>query len=353
MDRSADLNVLCWEGYEHGAILGAFARQQGITAHGETLVSDAGTAKRLADGDAPAWDVINLNNPFARDYLHPRGLIRSLASSRFDPLMDNVLPWLTNHLHWTLSQDGKTRIGIGQRFGPFNFVVNTACISRDIAEDEGFALTRDPGYANRYAILHYDDFNIHHICIDAGLDPFVNLTTEQVAQFEETARRWYGNARVVTSDHLILNRALLDGEIDFYLSGGLFTAAAARLDGNTNIRCITPRKGPIDGKGGIAFFEVTSVLDHTETSAYAEDFLAYVLEPDVARIFAFEIGGCNPIAQLGDPACLAGCTAEQLDAVQWDTLEEDVSRAAQYALTPDHDALLAILDSANHAADWD
>ena len=346
MNRRADLNVLCWDGYESDAVLGRFANERGISSQAETLVSDAGTSARIAGGDAINWDVLNLNNPFSRDELYPRGLIRPLDRDRFEPRFDRLLPWLAEHLHWTLSSDGTERIGIGQRFGPFNIVINEERLSRTHAEDEGFGMRRDDAQRGRYAVLAYDDFNIHHICIDAGLNPFRPLEHDDEERFGETARAWFAGASQVTNNHVILNQALLDGEIDFYLSGGLFTAAAARLDGHSQIRCITPRRGPIDGKGGIAFFEVTSILEHAETSPHAADFLEFVLEPEIAYAFAFGAATCSPIAQMGDAAVFDRCTLAQLDAIQWDTIEEDVSRAAQYAITPNHEALLARLHEA-------
>ena len=327
-------------------MLGRFANERGISSHAETLVSDAGTSERIAGGDAINWDILNLNNPFSRDQLYPRGLIQPLDRDRFEPRFDRLLPWLVDHLHWTLSSDGTERIGIGQRFGPFNIVINEERLSRAHAEDEGFGMRRDDAHRGRYAVLAYDDFNIHHICIDAGLNPFQPLDRDDEELFGETARAWFAGASRATSNHVILNQALLDGEIDFYLSGGLFTAAAARLDGHSQIRCITPRCSPIDGKGEIAFFEVTSVLEHAETSPHATEFLEFVLEPEIAYAFAFGTDTCSPIAQMGDPAVFDRCTLAQLDAIQWDTLEEDVSRAAQYAITKNHGALLDILHEA-------
>ena len=75
-------------------------------------------------------------------------------------------------------------------------------------------------------------------------------------------------------------------------------------------------------------------------------FLEFVLEPEIAYAFAFGTDTCSPIAQVGDPAVFDRCTLAQLDAIQWDTLEEDVSRAAQYAIATNHRALLDILHEA-------
>ncbi len=72
----------------------------------------------------------------------------------------------------------------------------------------------------------------------------------------------------------------------------------------------------------------------------AERFLEFLLEPETAVRAAFTEGTCNPVVQMGDPKVMAAFTRAQLNAIQWDTLEEDVSRCADYQLVPSHDRLL-------------
>ena len=67
-----------------------------------------------------------------------------------------------------------TLIGICQRFGPFNLVVNAHRIDRASAEDQGFELANER-VPRPYGILLYEDFNLFHVCIGAGLDPFSSL----------------------------------------------------------------------------------------------------------------------------------------------------------------------------------
>ncbi len=352
MKREADLNVLCWEGYDDAAFLAPFAQEHGITARGETLLSDADAVGRLLAGETALWDVVNLNNPFAREVLYPRKLIMPLDADRFGRHVERMLPQFAHLYRWAHSRDGGAILGICQRFGPFNLVVNTDRLARSTAEDEGFDLANDPANAGRYAILTYPDFNVFHVCIGAGLNPFKPQDEAGLAAFEATARRWFSGARLVTEDHLTLNRALIEREIDFYISGGVYTASPARLAGHGQVRAVTPRRGPIDGRGGIVFIEVTSVTDHPATSPLAEAFLAYLLRPEVATAIAFAAGTCNPVAQMGDPAVMRAFSAAQLDAIQWDTIEEDIGRCAEYAIAPSYDALLARLVTAKRAAGW-
>ena len=111
---------------------------------------------------------------------------------------------------------------------------------------------------------------------------------------------------------------------------------------------MTPNRGPIDGKGGIVFSEITSVIRHPEADPRAASFLEFMLEPETAIQLAFIEGTCNPVAQMGDRRVFDAFTREQLRAIQWDTLEEDLQGCADYRIPPDKAVLLRILESARH-----
>lgn len=346
MSERADLNILCWEGYEAPDVIDPFTARHATTVRAETIVSDADTAARVSGAERPSWDVVNLNNPFAREVLYPAGVIRALPADRFASEYGRLLRQFDDLYQWTRSADGNDIIGVCQRFGPFNIVINEDLVSRGTAEDEGFLLADDGANAGRYGVLEYDDFNIFHICIALSLDPFTNLNAAQLDAFEAKARQWFTGAALITADHIEMNRALVDGDIGFYLSGGMYTASPARRDGHRNIRAVTPRSGPIDGKGAIVFLEVTSVIDHGNDPAHALAFLEHILTPGIAPAVAFTPGSCNPITQMGDPAVFERFSADQLDILQWETLEEDVSRCAHYRIPPDHTELLRRLRAA-------
>ena len=64
------------------------------------------------------------------------------------------------------------------------------------------------------------------------------------------------------------------------------------------------------------------------------------------RASAFAEGTFNPVAQMGNPDCFNLFTKEELDAIQWDSLEEELSRALDYQVIPDYDALIDIYTAA-------
>lgn len=156
---------------------------------------------------------------------------------------------------------------------------------------------------------------------DAGLD-----------KFSETAAAIFGGAKLLTDDLVSMNTALINGEIDAYFTGGTYTASPARFDGATNVRAITPRTGPVDGKSGIVWVELTSAVNNPDPSKLAEDFLEYVQQPDVSKAVAFSEGTYNPVSQMGDPDVFALFDNDELDAIQWESLEEEMSRCVEYGI---------------------
>lgn len=334
----APLRLICWEGYDTPSIVVPFEQRHGVEVQAQTLLSDAGTAEAIAAG-SDRYDVLNINNAYVARYLYPRGLVMPLDTARFAAGARHHLPQFERLYRWTRAPDTGELIGICQRFGAFNLVVNTRAVSIAVAEDQGFALAADSANRGRFGILRYEDFNVFHLCIASGLNPFVPLDDAQERAFEATARAWFGAAALVTDDHHRLNRALKRREIDFYLSGGTYTASPARLDGHDEIHAVTPSSGPIDGRGGIVFVEITCRLRQPEPHPHGEDFLAYLVEPETAVRAALVDGTCNPVAQMGDRRVFDAFSAKHLNAIQWDTLEQDIARCADYDIVPNHASL--------------
>jgi len=345
--REKELNILCWEGYNSDEVLDPFRRSTGADVKAESGTSDPDMINKLRAGEINVWDVINLNQPWARDQMWPAGLIKPLPKDRFEPFFANMMQPYGKDYPWCYSPGGKELLGMVQRFGPFNFVVNTDKVSRATAEDEGFNLFNEASNAGKYGILTYDNWNIYHMCIGAGLDPFVKHSEADIAAFEKVARAWFKGAKLLTDDLTAMNLALINGEIDFYLTGGTYTASPARLDGATNIRGITPKKGPLaGGKGGITWVEVTSVVNNPNGSPLAYDFLEYVQTPEVCHAVAFAEGTYNPVTQMGNKAVFDLFSAEELDAIQWDSLEEELSNTVDYQINPDYEAMDKIYNAA-------
>jgi len=349
-DRSKELNILCWEGYNSAQVLDPFRETKAANVKAESLTNDPTMINRLRAGEINVWDLINVNNPWARKIMFPEKLIKALDRAKMEPYFEKMSPAFKPPYKWAMDDSGKELIGMCQRYGPYSFVVNTDKVSRATAEDQGWDLWNDPANAGKYGILESDDWNVFCLCCISGFDPFREHTDDEVAKFTETAKRVFKGAKVV-GDIATMNQSFISGEIDFHMTGGTYSASPARADGATNIRGITPKKGPMEGgKGGISWIEVTSVVNNPDVSPLAVEFLQYVQDPKVAHVVAFAEGTFNPVAQMGNPDCFSLFTKEELDAIQWDSLEEEMARSVEYDIVPDYDKLLDIMTSAKREA---
>jgi spermidine/putrescine transport system substrate-binding protein len=343
--REKELNILCWEGYNSAQVLDPFRSQQGATVKAESLTNDPTMINRLRAGETNVWDLINVNNPWARKVMYPEGLIKPLDRAKFEPYFEKMMPAFKPPYRWAMSDDGKDLLGMCQRYGPYSFVVNTDKVSRATAEDQGWDLWNDDANAGKYAVQETDDWNVFSICMMAGFDPFRPHTDEEVGKFDDMAKRLFKGAKLV-GDIPTLNQSLISGEIDFYVPGGTYSASPARADGAKNIRGITPRRGAISGKGGISWIEVTSTVNNPNLSPLATQFLEYVQHPEIAHTVAFAEGTFNPVAQMANPDCFKLFTTEELDIIQWDSLEEEMAASYEYDIVPDYAKLLDIMSAA-------
>ncbi len=334
--RENELNIYCWEGYNSDDVLDPFRKEFSATVRAEGLTSDPDAVNKLRAGETKIWDLINVNNPWAREMMWPEGLILDLPRDRFEPFFAKMMPAFHPPYPWAMDKTGEHLLGVTQRFGPFNFVVNTDKISRSMAEDQGFKLFLDPAMKDRYGVLTYDNWNIYHMCVAADVHPFKAHTADEIAAFSEVARQVFNGAKILTDDLVAMNLALINGEIDAYFTGGTYTASPARYDGYGNVRGITPNSGPMDGKGGIVWIELTSVVNNPQVSPLAEEFLAYIQRPDISKKVAFAEGTYNPVTQMGSADVLSAFDSDELDAIQWDSLEEEMARSEDYNINPDY-----------------
>ncbi len=340
------LNLLTWDPYADPRLLELWQQEHGGALKPEIHISDPTSVNRLRAGETNVWDFVNLNNPWARKQLWPEKLIVELPRDRFEPLYAKMLPKFAPPYPWAMSQDGEHLLGVVQRTETFDFVVNTDVISAETAKDEGWDLFNNPDFAQRYGILAYEDWNVMDICMGAGVHPFKEKTEAEVAKFEETAKRWVTNAKLITTDFVQLNLAMLNGEIDLYFTGGTYSVSGARLEGNNNLYAITPNKGPADGKGGINWIEVNSAVNNPNLHPKILDFLEWIVEPEPAYIVATGNGNLQPVAQMAQPEVMAKFSKEQLDALQWEEFDERLANAVEFDIVPDYDRLYDIYTAA-------
>jgi spermidine/putrescine transport system substrate-binding protein len=110
------------------------------------------------------------------------------------------------------------------------------------------------------------------------------------------------------------------------------------------MRSITPLKGPIDGKGAVAWIEITSTVNNPDLSPLALEFLKYVQAPKIAHTVAFAQGTYNPVTQMGNPECFALFTKEELNSMGQPGGR--MSRCAEYDIVPDYTKAIDLVTAA-------
>ena len=345
--QDRDLALLTWDAYADPRLLNLWRENTGGTIRYEIHISDPTSVNRLRAGETSVWDFVNLNNPWGRTELWPQGLIKELPQDRFMPLYDQMVDKFAPPYKWAMSQDGEHLLGVIQRYETFDFVVNSDVIDPATAKDVGWDLFNDP--ATRFGILAYEDWNVMDICMGAGIHPFKEKSEDDYAKFETTAKDWINRAKLITTDFVQLNLAILNDEIDAYFTGGTYTAAAARAEGLSNLYAITPSRGPADGKGGINWIELNSAVANPELHPKAFDFLEWITTPEAAYIVANGNGNLQPVSQMAQPDVLAKFSSEQLDAMQYDELPERIANAVEFDITPGYDRLYDIYSAAMRA----
>ncbi|MEM9139755.1 MAG: spermidine/putrescine ABC transporter substrate-binding protein, partial [Pseudomonadota bacterium] len=90
-------------------------------------------------------------------------------------------------------------------------------------------------------------------------------------------------------------------------------------------------------------------VNNPDPSTIAEDFLEFVQGPEISKAVGFAEGTYNPVTQMGDPAVFAKWDTDELDAIQWDSLEEEMARSVEYDVVSSYDALNTAYNAAKRA----
>src|SRR5262245_51118250 len=114
--REKELNILCWEGYNSAQVLDPFRQDRSATVKAESLTNDPTMINRLRAGETNVWDLINVNNPWARKVMWPAKLIKPLPRDQFEPYFEKMLSVFRAPYKWAMSEDGKELLGRAKRF---------------------------------------------------------------------------------------------------------------------------------------------------------------------------------------------------------------------------------------------
>lgn len=354
-----ELRIFCWDGYADPRLLDGFTEKYGVPTKVELLIDDPDAINRLRAGETKIWDIINLNQYWAVNVLWPEKLIRPMPRDRFDKYFtDDKIFQIEGNVGKNIYTDDGQLVGMVQRCDTFDFGVNSDVISWQTANDQGWNLFLDPAMKGRYGILAYDQWNVFHLNMTAGLDPFMPHSEDDMAKFAEVARQIVDGAKFITDDFVQINLALLNGEIDAGFSSGTYSLSAARFDGNWNLIHVMPKQGPARGRGGVNWIEVTSLVNNPDVNPKAEDFFEYCQQPETSHIVATAAGVLNPVLQMKQEQVLAQFSEDELRAIAFYPgdknygdmgFEYRLGHAVQFEDVSDYPAQLDIYHAAKRA----
>lgn len=344
-EKGAVLNIFAYEGYDSPNVLDPFAKKYGAQVKFQLVSGDADAFNKIRSGQANVFDLVNLNNPWANIF-YDAGYLRPLDPATFKPYYDAMIPRFRWPYKWAHSAHDGNLLGMVQRFGPMSFVVNTKKISKATARSEGANIALEASMKGRYGVLDFPYETIYMFCVMAGVNPYVQKTPEQIERCAEVTRQTISNAKLVGSP-ATLNNALLNGEIDMYVAGGTFTVSSLRRDGFPEFLSVSPEKGPISGRGGTAYVEITSVVNNPNLSPLAGDFLNYMQSPEGALAVCRSGTSLNPVANIDK--IVDKLSKEELMAIQYDDLEEHMELCAEFEPNPDYDTIVKVWEEALQA----
>lgn len=350
-DYRNELNLHSWEGYTEEPVLDPFSKQIGASVNAQMLISDPAAVNNLRSGGTGTWDIINLNNAWQRKQLFPEGLILPLDKAKFEPLYGMNTKGFEWPYHWALDESGEHLLGMIQRYGPNAMAINSDLISPETVESGGY-MEMIEGAAGQYGILDYENWVIMTTCMAAGFSPYRKHTDDEMAAYKELIFKVFKNAKKISDDQAALARDMITGEIVGTFPGSVYTVSAPRIEGETQIQCVVPKVGPEetksdshpDGKAGIIWIEVTSLVANPAPTPLAEAFLIYCHTPEAAYKVATQAPGTlNPVVQMGVPEVLDQFTSDELEAIQWGEdgswLGSLVERCVDFDINPDYDAM--------------
>jgi len=71
-----------------------------------------------------------------------------------------------------------------------------------------------------------------------------------------------------------------------------------------------------------------------------------VQTPEICKAVAFAEGTYNPVSQMGSDDVMALFDEDELDAIQWDSLQDEMDRSVEYSIVADYDALNELYNAA-------
>lgn len=267
-----EINLFAWSEYVPQEVIDGFTKETGVKVNYETFASGEEMMAKLLPGNT-AYDVVQ-----PPDYI-AEALIKAQLLKKLDPEkipnLKNILP---EYLH--MPHDPTQSFTVPYMTGTVGIVVNTKKLTEPI---HGFKDVFQPSHAGRIVVVNDNREMLTWAMYTLGLKAN-DLTTANIAKAKPILARWIKLIKVFDSDSP--KTALLNGDVDL---GVVWSGEAAILyNEDPKFKYIIP------AEGAHQFVDVVAVPANAPHPDVAEQFINYLLRPEVSKKISDAFPYTNP-----------------------------------------------------------
>lgn len=265
--KKPTLNIYCWTEYMPQVIVDGFARKFNVKVVVDRYPSNDEMLAKLKNGTGK-YDLIQPSE-FVTEGMVKSGKLEELNLAAL-PNLKNVDPKYLHRRH-----DPEQRFSVPWLTGPVGIVVNTEKIKEPVRSYAEFFQEK---YRKRLLTLADPRNIVAWAFASLGL-PINDLTEANLARAKQVLARWFPLVGEFESDNPKI--ALLNGDADL---GLVWSGEAARL-----IELANAAKGrkkmsysfTVPAEGTHQFLDSLAIHKGAKNKALAEEFMNYILEPEV------------------------------------------------------------------------
>ncbi|HSZ54147.1 MAG TPA: spermidine/putrescine ABC transporter substrate-binding protein [Tepidisphaeraceae bacterium] len=273
--QTPSLNLFAWSEYVPQEVIEGFTKETGVKVNYETYDSNEAMITKLSQGST-RYDLIQPSE-YAVENLIRRNMLEPLGESQI-PNTKNL-----DEAYRNPSYDPGLKYSRPYMAGTVGIVVNS-----DIVKDpiRGFADVFQPKYRGRIVAVN-DDREIVSWAFDVLKIPINDVTPANLQKARPLIKSWLSLVKVFDSDNP--RAPLLSGDCDI---GVVYSGDAAKLyEQNHKFRYILPEEGAHQ------FVDSLCIPRGAAHKEAAEQFINYILRPEVSKIISDKFPYTNPNAE--------------------------------------------------------
>jgi spermidine/putrescine transport system permease protein len=269
------LNLFAWSEYIPQEVIDGFTRETGIKVNYEKYDSNEAMITKLSQGSSH-YDLIQPSEYAVENLIH-RNMLEPLDAAQI-PNVKNL-----DAKYRDLPYDPGQKFSIPYMTGTVGIIINTNKIKDPI---HGYTDVFQEKYRKRIVCLD-DNREIVSWALDVLKIPINDITPDSLARAKPLIAQWIPLVRVFNADDP--KTPLMAGDCDL---GVVYCGDAATLcDSDPKFQYILP------AEGAHQFIDNLCVPRGAEHKLAAEQFINYILRPEVSKLISDKFPYTNPNAE--------------------------------------------------------